>query len=180
MAKKTPAANRSNAVREYLAKHPSATGTEVVAALKQGGIKISASLVAKVKALDTKRAGRSKQRSRQTSTNGSATGASKADSIRQVAQGMQRPIRPRDVVAALNEQGISVSSAQVSQVLKGMGLKRRRRRGRKSGVTTRNRIATSTSEMLSLDNLLAAKKLVDQLGGVAAAKQAVDALAKLS
>jgi hypothetical protein len=55
-----------------------------------------------------------------------------------------------------------------------MGLKRRRR-GRKAAAAW-----TTTSEMLTLENLLAAKRLVNQLGSVEAAKQAVDALAKLS
>lgn len=91
---------------------------------------------------------------------------------------MPKPVRPRDVVAALNEQGISVSPAQVSQVLKAMGLKRRRR-GRRPAATV-GRAAAPMTEMLTLENLLAAKKLVTQLGSVTAAKQAVDALAKLS
>lgn len=160
--------NRSDAVRDYLAQHPSATGTEVAAALKRNGIKISASLVSKVKARNAKVGDRSRP-----SSNGSAAGTSKADLIRQVAGAMPKPVRPRDVVAALADQGTSVSSAQVSQVLKSMGLKRRRR-GRKPMATN------SMSESLSLENLLAAKKLVTQLGSVAAAKQAVDALAKLS
>jgi arginine repressor len=109
--------------------------------------------------------------------NGSAD-TSKADSIRQVAQGMSRPVRPRDVVAALKEQGITVSPAQVGQILKSMGLKRCRH-GRKAAAMA-GRSAASMGEMLTLDNLLAAKKLVNQLGSIDAAKQAVDALVKLS
>lgn len=178
MARATPEVNRSDAVRGYLAKHPGAAGTEVVAALKRDGIRISASLVAKVKARDAKNAGRSKKVVRHESSNGSAAAGSKADSIRQIAQGMPKPVRPRDVVAALKEQGVSVSPAQVSQVLKSMGLKRRRRGRRPAAMA--GRPAALTPESLSLENLLAAKKLVNQLGSVEAAKQAVDALAKLS
>lgn len=178
MARTAPEVNRSDAVRDYLAKHPQAAGTEVLTALKRDGIRISASLVAKVKARDAKGSGRSRPSVRQTSANGSAAGSSKADSIRQVAGAMPKPVRPRDVVAALKERGISVSAAQVSQVLKGMGLKRRRR-GRKPAAMA-GRATSSTSESLSLENLLAAKKLVDHLGSVEAAKQAVDALARLS
>ena len=178
MAKKAPEVNRSSAVRDYLAKHPEATGPEVAAALKREGVNISLSLVAKVRARDAKGGGRSKRSVARTSTNGSAANTSKADSIRQVAQGMPKPIRPRDVVAALNEQGISVSPAQVSQVLKSMGLKRRRR-GRKPSAMA-GRATTTTSESLSLESLLAAKKLVNQLGSIETAKAAVDALVKLS
>lgn len=178
MAKKAPKVNRSSAVRDYLAKNPGATGSEVVAALKRDGIKISSSLVAKVKARGARGGRRSKKAVGHSSSNGSAAGTSKADSIRQVAQGLPKPVRPRDIVAALNEQGIAVSPAQVSQVLKSMGMKRRRRGRRPSAMAGRS--ATSMPEMLTLDNLLAAKKLVTQLGSIEAAKQAVDALAKLS
>jgi hypothetical protein len=61
-----------------------------------------------------------------------------------------------------------------------MGM-RRRGRGRRPATAGSPRATTrSTSEKLSLDNLLAAKRLVNQLGGIEAAKQAVDALARLS
>ena len=179
MARSAPEVSKSEAVRNYLAMHPNAMGREVAAALKREGITISESLVAKVKQRSAK-PGRSKRPASRISSNGSAAGASKAELIRQVAQTMPKPVRPRDVVATLNEQGIGVSSAQVSQVLKAMGLKRRRRRGRKGVATASSRTTHSTSETLSLANLLAAKKLVDLLGSIEAAKQAVDALAKLS
>jgi hypothetical protein len=96
----------------------------------------------------------------------------KADAIRQTAQGLPKPIRPRDVIAKLSEQGIAVSNAQVGQVLKGMGM--RRRRGRRA---MKVEVVAST---LTLDSLLAAKKLVNQLGSVEVAKQVVDALARIS
>jgi hypothetical protein len=91
---------------------------------------------------------------------------------------MKKPVRPRDVIATLATKGISVSSAQVSTTLRAMGM-RRRPRGHKPGAAPTGRLAVSTSELLSLDSLLAAKKLVTQLGSVEAAKTAVDALAKL-
>lgn len=100
------------------------------------------------------------------------TGLSKAEAIRQTARTLPKPVRPRDVIAALAAQGVSVSSAQVSTVLSAAGMKRRRR-GRRPKVE----VVQST---LTLDSLLAAKKLVNQLGSVEAAKTAVDALAKLS
>jgi hypothetical protein len=176
MAKKAPEVNKSNAVRGYMAKHPDATGREVAVALKRDGIKISESLVAKVRQRDAKGPGRKTPRTHATS-NGSA-GTTKAERIRQIAQGMGKRVRPRDVIATLAAEGVEVSSAQVSTVLRGMGM--RRRRGRKPAGAAPSRPVISTSELLSLDSLLAAKKLVNQLGSVEAAKQAVDALVKLS
>jgi hypothetical protein len=76
------------------------------------------------------------------------------------------------VIAKLAEKRVSVSSAQVSAVLASMGMRRRRRGGRR-------RVVETVASTLTLDSLLAAKKLVSQLGSVEAAKTAVDALAKL-
>ena len=187
MAKKAaaPEANKSDAVRAYLATNPEATAKEIAASLKRDGIKISESLVAIVKARDSRKTGRVKSSRTRASTNGttgtSAGEMSKAEQIRLVAQAMDKPVRPRDVIATLAGEGVSVSSAQVSGVLRSMGMRRRGRRRRAVAAAGSPRATTrSTSEKLSLDNLLAAKRLVNQLGGIEAAKQAVDALARLS
>lgn len=186
MAKKAaaPEVNKSDAVRAYLATNPAATAKEIAASLKRGGIKISESLVAKVKARDSRKAGRRKSSPSRAPTNGAAAaasaGTSKAERIREVAQNMDKPVRPRDVIATLASEGVSVSSAQVSGVLRSMGMRRRRPGRRPAAAGSPRTTMRSTSEKLSLDNLLAAKRLVNQLGGIEAAKQAVDALAKLS
>jgi arginine repressor len=179
MAKKAAAeVNKSDAVRQYMATNPNATAKEVVANLKRTGIKVSLSLVAKLKSKGAKKSVSPKASAARPSSNGAA-GATKAERIRQVATSMEKPLRPRDVIATLAAEGVSVSSAQVSTTLRAMGM-RRRGRGRKPATSAPGRPATSTSELLSLDSLLAAKKLVTQLGSVEAAKSAVDALAKLS
>jgi hypothetical protein len=100
--------------------------------------------------------------------------STKAEQIRQAAKSLGRKVRPRDVIAKLAEQGVIVSSAHVSAVLASMGMKRRRRGGRRA-VPMVETIAST----LTLDSLLAAKKLVSQLGSVEVAKTAVDALARL-
>lgn len=160
-------------------KNKGASVQQIVDGLKSEGVK--AALVYNVQSDMRKKKGKKgvkgSTKKAAAATNGAAE-TSKADSIRHVAQGLPKPIRPRDVVAALNEQGISVSPAQVSQVLKSMGLKRRRRGRRPAAMA--GRAATPMGEMLTLENLLAAKKLVTQLGSIEAAKHAVDALAKLS
>jgi arginine repressor len=178
MAKKAaaPEVSKSDAVKQYMASYPSATATEVVTNLKRAGIKVSLSLVAKLKRKGAKKP-RPNAAATPAASNGSAQ-TSKAERIRQVAKGMTKPVRPRDVTAALAAEGITVSSALVSMTLKGMGM-RRRRRGGKAAIAAPGRPAMSASAMLSLDSLLAAKKLVVALGSVEAAKTAVDALAKL-
>jgi arginine repressor len=179
MAKKSaaPEGSKTEAVLQYVATNPNATAKEIVSNLKRAGMQISLSLVAKLKSKAAKKSGPSKASTTHPSANGSAE-TSKAERIRQVAQSMTKPVRPRDVIATLAAEGVQVSSAQVSTTLRAMGM-RRRHRGRKPTGAGPSRPSSSTSDLLSLDSLLAAKKLVTQLGSVAAAKSAVDALAKL-
>lgn len=101
-------------------------------------------------------------------------GINKSEAIRQTAKSLPKPVRPRDVIGALQSQGIEVTSGQVSTVLSSMGMKRRRGGRRKAAVVE------TVASTITLGSLLAAKKLVSQLGSVDAAKQAVDALAKLA
>jgi hypothetical protein len=154
--------SKSDLVRAYINRRPNATATEVVKGLKrEHGVKVSPALVAHVK-----------RGAKAAAPAASSNGVSKAEQIRQVAKSMGGKVRPRDVVAKLGEQGVTVTSAQVSTVLAAMGMKRRRRGRRPAVVET-------VASTLTLDSLLAAKKLVNQLGSVDAAKTAVDALAKL-
>jgi hypothetical protein len=171
-AKSIEGMTKSDIVREYLRSAPTASANQIVADLKPYGVSLA--LAKKVKSKEgLKRRGSGGNSGRAKSARPSAEPASAttADAIREAARALPKPIRPRDVIAALAEKGITVSNSQVGQVLKGMGM-RRRRRGR--GVVR----ATVTST-LTLDSLLAAKKLVNQLGSVEAAKTAVDALARL-
>jgi hypothetical protein len=177
---------KSDIVREYLKGNPTATVQDIVQDLKR--YEISRALAQKIKYKDGSSGGRRGRKPGRTAAASAAAAQPssenerKADSIRRVAGGMGKRVRPRDVVASLREEGIDVTSAQVSQVLKGMGM-RRRRRGRKPAGerTARGRaVQADASTSLSLDALIAAKKLADQLGGVQAAKQAMDALARLS
>lgn len=191
--KRTNGNTKSDLVRNYIAQRPQASVKEIVESLKQQGTPVSIALASKIK-YDRMRTGtgrgpgggpgRGRGRKSAAVLNNGSAGGTKADAIRQMAGTMERPVRPRDLVAAMAAQGVQVSPAQVSQVLRGMGMRRRRRGGRRvarEGATTaRQTAASSTSRSISLDSLIAAKKLADQLGGVDAAKQAVDALARLS
>ncbi len=99
---------------------------------------------------------------------------SKSEQIRQIGREIGPGARPRDVIARLAERGVTVSSAQVSTVLAADAKKRRARPGRRPA------IITTVASTLTLDSLIAAKKLATQLGSVEAAKTAVDAFAKLA
>jgi arginine repressor len=184
MAKKASKAgvNKTEMTRQYVAKHPTAGLKEIVEALRSEGVKISRSLAGKIKygASGPKKGRRSQKPGlRATSGNGAERG-SKAEAIRSAARSIGKKVRPRDVIAMLKEQGIDASSAQVSTTLKAMGM-RRTRRGRDARVAAAAvaRRASTNSDRVSLNDLIAAKRLVEKLGGIDQARTAMSALAKL-
>jgi arginine repressor len=77
-------------------------------------------------------------------------------------------------VSALEAQGIEVLHTQVSQVLAKMGMKKKRRRRKAAAVAP---AATSTG--LNINDLVAAKKVVGEVGSIAKVKEALAALARL-
>jgi arginine repressor len=185
MAKKAPneGMSKSESTRQYVAKHPTAGPKEIVSGLKAEGIDVSMALASKIKYdRSAKKGGRKKGagRAAATSINGSAERGNKAEAIRAAAKSLGKKVRPRDVIAMLKEQGIEVSSAQVSTTLKNMGMKKVRR-GRKAGVGAVAALSrtASQSHSITIEDLIAAKKLVNQLGSVEAASKAISALARL-
>ncbi len=147
---------------------------DIVAALTEKGVTVSPSLVSKtLKAAGMKRKSRGKKAAASTS---SATDVSKAELIRQTAQSIPKPIRPRNIIAKLKEQGVEVSYALVSSTLRAAGLRRRRRR-RKAGAGAVGMPAAANG--LNLDALIAAKSLIEKVGGVENAQAALSALKRL-
>ena len=107
----------------------------------------------------------------------------KSEEIRTLAKAMkekgEKP-RPVVIVAMLKKQGVDVSSPQVSMVLKKMGFRPRKRRQNGSAsaqgtAAARNRVPTRRVD-ISIEDLLAAKKVVKQLGGTDRALAAITAL----
>ena len=103
---------------------------------------------------------------------------------------------PTEIAAGLAEQGLTVTTALVSNVLTTSKKKVKKRLGRPPKTTTadaatpkrkgrpkkkggRPSMASSNGAEPNLDALIAAKKLVDEMGSVSQAKAALDALAKL-
>jgi arginine repressor len=110
-------------------------------------------------------------------------GMNKSEEIRKLATAMkERDEKPRPVVivATLKKQGIAVSSPQVSMVLKRMGFRPRKRR--KSGEVAvvskkvSKPVASRGAQMISVEELIVAKRVVNQLGGTDRALAAIAAL----
>ena len=76
--------------------------------------------------------------------------------------------KTKDVVAALKQKGVRVSSQMVSTL-----------KGKLGGGPARKRSAAKSSRTPSIEDLIEAKKLADQLGGVERARAAIAVLAKL-
>jgi hypothetical protein len=83
-----------------------------------------------------------------------------------------RRAKPATVAAALAEKGITVTPQYVSSIRSN----KRRKKGKRGKEAA---AAKPASDKVSLGTLVQAKRLADQLGGVAKAKEALDALAKL-
>ena len=84
-----------------------------------------------------------------------SNGVNKAQAIRDMAKELGGTPRPRDVIAALAVQGITVVSAQVSMVLKAAGLR--------SGLTT---TVSGQHQPANLGQLFQVKHVADQVGGI--------------
>lgn len=104
----------------------------------------------------------------------SAETANKSEEIRRYV-GQNPSAGPKQIREDLAREGIRVTASLVNRIKYGGGRKKKRR-GRKAKVAE----AVNGASPLSLEHLIAAKKLVTQLGSVQSAKQAVDALVRLS
>ena len=110
----------------------------------------------------------------------SKDGVNKSAEIRAIATAMkarnEKP-RPVKIIEMLEKQGIEVSSPQVSQVLKGMGFRPRRRRKNGSAAGVAGPVVKKTGKSgLSVEDLLKAKKMADEFGG---ARRLVNAISRL-
>ena len=82
--------------------------------------------------------------------------------------------KPKEIAEALSKAGDKVTSAFVSTVLSNDRRKGKKRKGGRPGRKPGRPAAAG-----GFDSLVQAKKLADQLGGVAKAQAALDALAKI-
>ena len=104
----------------------------------------------------------------------------KSAEIRRVAAGMkakgEKP-RPVVIIEVLKKQGITVSSPQVSMVLKKMGFRpRKRRKGAALATKAAARPGGKKTTKITVHDLVKAQKVVARLGGTERALAAIQAL----
>jgi len=106
----------------------------------------------------------------------------KSEEIRTLArelQGRGESPRPVTIVKTLKARGITVSSPQVSMVLKKEGLERRPRKAKTSAPPVRT-AGVAGADSFTVHHLLAAKKFVEMIGSARQAMALLDALDKIS
>ena len=99
----------------------------------------------------------------------------KAEAIREYSKNNPKA-GPSEIAKALSAEGYEVSAAYVSTI-KSLAKKRKGKRGRPRG--TGAGAPRKSGDSISIAMLMQAKSLASKLGGVAEAKAALDALAKL-
>ncbi len=108
------------------------------------------------------------------------TGVSKSQVIRNYLA-TNPNATPNKIVAALGKKGIKVSPGLASNVKYTSGPKRRlKKKTGKKKVVKRRRPGRRSAAELSANDLLAAKQLADQLGGIGEARRALDTLERLT
>ena len=157
---------RSLAIRNYLAKHPSAGPTVVVGALANEGVVVTKNLVSSIKygkmsKKGTGRAGRTR--------NGQISGS---EAIRRVLA-TNPDATPKVICEQLSKQGIEVKTGLVSFV---------KFKFRQSiGAPKVTSAARSTSgNRISFEDLLEVKRVADVLGGADQLRRALDMLSQLA
>jgi 23S rRNA pseudoU1915 N3-methylase RlmH len=153
---------------------------DIVAALKAEGVTVGYTQIAKA----LKAGGFHRKRGRRKGTaaaNGAARSGkiNKAERIRQVAKALGKKVRPKDIIAELAKEGVHVSSAQVSTTLSAAGYRRRGRKARAGAATGKSSAGKMSGAGLDLEALIATKALVQKVGGIENAEEAIRALKRL-
>lgn len=185
------AANRSQAIREYLKKNKNARTKDIQAALKAQGVKVSEALLSKVKHHRSVKKKRGRKVSakptakRARAANAETTNGAKVNKsaeIRNAVRELGKKALPREIVAALDAKGVKVSSAQVSTVRFNMKAKTAARKATTPSAPPRAKptARSRTSGRISGQELIETKQLADQFGGIERLKQALDLLARLA
>lgn len=183
--------NKSQAIRDYLAEHPDAAPKDVVAGLGEKGLVVTPGLVGlvkhssrkqketKAKAKPARTPARRGRKLKSASAAPAAATLSKSDAVR--AYLSENPgASPNTVRDALREQGIKISTSLAASVKYSKASKGLRRKAGKRG-PGRPRIASLHGDgALDLEALVDAKRLAERLGGIDAAREALDWLAKLA
>ena len=169
--------NKSQAIREQLARNPTASASEIVTALGQQGLKVSQAMVYNIRSASQKtkkkKPGRRKRRvASRASANGSRRRGGKSAAIRAAFQTLGANARSKEVIGHLAARGVTVSAAHVANV-----------KSRMPSTSTRRAPAAQPAARaaagISVEQLMAAKELANRFGGTEELRRALETLDKL-
>jgi pyruvate/2-oxoglutarate dehydrogenase complex dihydrolipoamide acyltransferase (E2) component len=192
MANSNGQANKSKSqlVREYLAKSPNASVSEIISHFKSRGVTISLALANKVKyarrevgggarpATKVATAAPPKRKRGRPPGKAKSPHGMKVNAIREVFTTHGLSTRPVDVVRMLKERGIEVTAGQVSATRRRM-IKDRRRAKVAAAAAAPQAPKPEKTTGVTLDALLAAREAAVKLGGIARMRELLDALSSL-
>lgn len=189
--------SKSQAIQKYLTENPEANAAAVKAGLAKDGLSVSEGLVNKVKYSKpagkksggrkaTVRKTKAPKAAKQTPTRRgrpAAGGVNMSDAIREFITANPSASRP-EIRDTLQAQGVPVSNSLVNAVFikvkKGGGKSGKGRFGRpKAAPRAASKVSTSNGGDMSASQLINAKQLVDQLGGIANVRAALSLLEQL-
>lgn len=176
--------SKKQAVVDFLTAHPDATTAEVVAGVKKQGIDISSGSVHTIKwALKKSNWPPTSDAAEEEDTKAEpvaeAGTLSKTQAVKNYLAA-NRKAGPKEVSEALQAQGIDVSTNYVSTIKSQMGRKKKGKKQKAAAPAATPAEPAAPADQISLSALLEAKKLIEKLGGVDAAKRAILALAQLA
>jgi hypothetical protein len=111
----------------------------------------------------------------------SANGSRSANVRRHLEEKPDAPAA--DIVQAMEKQGMPISATLVYNIKREMGLSKPRKRGRRrkaAAAAQGGGKKARAGDNVSLSALLKAKRMAEGMGGIERAKNALDALSKLS
>lgn len=185
--------SKSQAVREFLDNNPGVNSKTVKEALAKEGLIVSEGLVNKVKyskpagkksgaRKSTTRKAAAPQRKATRRGRPAAGGLNMSDAIRSYMTDNPSASRP-EIRNALQAQGIPVQNSLVNavyiKVKGGAGKSAKRGPGRPKAAKQPTATSSSTSGNMSAAELINAKQLVDQLGGIEKVRDALSLLEQL-
>lgn len=187
-----PETSKKQLVTDYFAANPDATTAAVVDALGKQGIVISPRSVHTIKwslkkgkwpaaKKAAKNPAEKMEAMPQRAAAEPAADTAKVNKTQAVKDFLaeHRKAGPTEIVAALQAQGIDVSTNYVSNIKSQMGFKKKRRKQETAAPEAATAAAPAAGDEISLAALVEAKKLIEKLGGVDVAKRAIMALAQL-
>ena len=152
MPRKKSASNKSQAIRDYLKKHPSAQPWEIFDALLKGGIEISEGMTVKY-----------------------TPPVSKSQAIRDCLAEHPNAM-PNDVAKKLAEQGVTVTAALVSCIKQGMKVRERNEKGNLKRKVSRRTSLTNGHPPMSATKMKQVREWVEANGGIEQARGLLEEL----